>query len=176
MIEQGLGFYLIVFLILSALIIATNLIPFYGFSRKRWKGLAIGCLVQPFIAAIISLIVICGVYFYQKYEFRSLRKAAMVSVKEMDAEGNAHFWHMKPDEECFYEFREKDTSFDYLSYIDVKLFDVVPLDSVSVCVDDHIVVKFDTERRKVTAMDYDEPMEVVNVDWEKVEKYFQGGK
>ena len=36
---------------------------------------------------------------------------------------------------------------------------------------DRIVVTFDVKHKKVTATDMDKPMEVVQVDWEKVNDY-----
>jgi hypothetical protein len=41
-----------------------------------------------------------------------------------------------------------------------------------VAVDDRIVVRFDTKKKKVVATDLDTPMEVVNVNWDKVRAYF----
>ena len=57
--------------------------------------------------------------------------------------------------------------------VDEKLYDVVPLDSFSVCVDDRIVVRFDLKNRMATATNYGEPIEVVRIDWDKVNAYFE---
>ena len=53
-------------------------------------------------------------------------------------------------------------------------FDVIRLDSLktSVSVEDRIVVRFDIENEKVSATDYDQPAEVVDVNWDKVRTYF----
>ena len=53
-------------------------------------------------------------------------------------------------------------------------YDVIRLDSVAagVSVDDRIVVRFDLKNQQVTATDYDQPIEVLRVDWEKVKAYF----
>ena len=83
---------------------------------------------------------------------------------------------MKADEECLYEFVEKDEAekdSKYLMFNKFQLFDVVPMDSFRVCVDDKIVVRFDLQNRKATAVEYDEPIKVVNVDWEKVDDFFK---
>ena len=53
MIELGFGYYGIVTMIVVILLTFTNIIPLYGFFTKRWKGLAIGCLLQPFAIALI---------------------------------------------------------------------------------------------------------------------------
>lgn len=176
MIEQGYSFYLITVLILVLLLGATILIPYYGFSRKRLKGLAVGCILQPIVCAIICLLVSLSIVFYEKYEVRKYRKAAMVTVKKTDSIGNVQTWNLKADEECLYEYMnkneiEKDSK--YLKFDKMELFDVVPMDSFRVCVDDKIVVCFDLQNRKATAAEYDEPLEVVNIDWEKVDDYFK---
>ena len=173
MIEQGLGFYIISVLVLVMLMVFSIVIPFYGFIRNRWKGLAIGCLLQPVCFALVCVLFFVGVYLYQKYELNGYRNAAMVSVKKTDANGDTHIWHMKTDDECFYECREKGMNSDFLSYDLVKLFDVVPMDSTAVCVDDKIVVRFDLGKHQVTAFEHDEPIEVANVNWDKVKEYWQ---
>jgi hypothetical protein len=50
----------------------------------------------------------------------------------------------------------------------IKLFDVVPLDSSSVSIDDRVVVRFDYKKRQITATDFGEPIEVVSIDWDKI--------
>jgi hypothetical protein len=50
-------------------------------------------------------------------------------------------------------------------------YDFLRLSPVSVGVEDRIVVTFDVKHKKVTATDMDKPMEVVQVDWEKVNDY-----
>ncbi|MBR7065400.1 MAG: hypothetical protein IKI36_01725 [Prevotella sp.] len=176
MIEQGFSFYFITVLITVLLLGATIFIPLYGFFRKRFKGLAVGCVLQPFVCAIICLLVTLFIVFYEKYEVGRYRKAAMVTVKKTDSIGNVHTWDMKADEECLYEFVEKDEAekdSKYLMFNKFQLFDVVPMDSFRVCVDDKIVVRFDLQNRKATAVEYDEPIKVVNVDWEKVDDFFK---
>ena len=174
MIELGFGYYGIVTMIVVILLTFTNIIPLYGFFTKRWKGLAIGCLLQPFAIALICLVAVLGVYFHQKKLLRKYREAAMVTVRKADDKGNAQIWYLKPDEECFYEYKEKgQRDAHFLSYNNIKLFDVIPLDSFAVCVDDKIVVRFDMEKHKVTAKEYDEQIDVANVDWDKVKLFFQ---
>ena len=79
-----------------------------------------------------------------------------------------------PNEECFYEYKEKENEEnEYRGFNRGRFYDVVPLDSCSVGVDDKIVVKFDFKNKKVTATEYEEPMEVVNVNWERVTEFFR---
>jgi hypothetical protein len=103
----------------------------------------------------------------------------MITLKQKaDYTPNANIskWYLKPDGECFYEFgkedKEKSGNIVIDDYDDIVLYDVVPMDSFRVCVDDVITVEFDIKKRKVKAMNYDKPLEVVNVDWAKVEAYF----
>ncbi len=173
MIEQGLLFYIIIFMIVAALVAASCFIPIYGFLRKRWKGLAIGCLLQPIICAVVCALIVLGVYFYQKREIRQYRENAMVTVRKYDGDDNALTWYLKADEECFFEKKKKDGELTLVADGNAKLFDVIPLDSFGVCVDDVVTVRFDQGRHKVTATEYDQPLEVVSVDWDKVKEYFE---
>lgn len=173
MVGQGIGYYVIITMVLLTLLTATNLIPLLGFLRRRWKGLAIGCIIQPILCVILSLLTVFGAYFYQLYEFHKYHEAAMATVKKVDADGNTLSWYIKPDEECLYERRKSGKKSSFLSANNVKLYDVVPLDSFAVCIDDKIVVKFDLENRKATATEYDEPIDVDNVNWDKVSDFFK---
>jgi hypothetical protein len=173
MIEQGLFFYVIIVMVMVILLAATISIPFYGLIKKRLKGLAIGCFLQPFVCALICLLTAVGVYFYQRNELQKYRGGAMVTLRKTDADGKAHFWYLKANEECFYERWNGDEEPEFDGNGKMSLYDVVPLDSFKVCVDDVIFVKFDLEKHEVTAKEYDEPLDIVNVDWNKVKAFFQ---
>ena len=179
MIEQGLGTFIVIVLVLIALFVFSLFIPFYGFMRKRFKGLLLGCLLQPVIFAIIAAIVLISTYYYFEHSMMKHCENAMITLKQKaDDTPNANIskWYLKPDGECFYEFgkedKEKSGNIVIDDYDDIALYDVVPMDSFRVCVDDVIIVEFDIKNRKVKAMNYDKPLEVVNVDWVKVEAYF----
>ena len=173
MLEYGFGFYVILMMITLALLLVSCIIPFYGFYRKRWKGLLIGMLVQPLYCAAVVALVIGGLYFYQHYDFRHRRADAMVSLRKTDAKGVTQYWHLRPNEECFYEVYKNRRDSAYLWWDNVALYDVIAIDSSAVCVDDHIVVRFDKKGRKATAAAYDEPLEVTAVDWDRVNDYFR---
>ena len=181
MINQDVSIILIIALVLLALFVASMFIPFYGFMRKRWKGLAIGCLIQPITFIACSVIISLGFTLHEKMAMRKQYKAAMVTLKKTDKEGNAHYWYLKTNDECLYEYIDKDENKEddednesrHRRPKITKLFDGLPQDSFSVCVDDVIVVKFDLKKQTVKATEYDEPMEVAKVDWEKVNEYFK---
>ena len=174
MIEQGITFYFIFVLFLLLLLVLSIIIPFYGYLRKRWKGLAIGCLVQPIIIGAIFFLAIIGISYFHVHELSKQRDAAMVTISKSDTTGIVHFWYLKTNEECFYEYKEKENEEnEYKGFNRGRFYDVVPLDSCSVGVDDKIVVKFDFKTKKVTATEYEEPMEVVNVNWERVTEFFR---
>ena len=175
MIDQGIGYYAIITLIAFSFMAVTIIIPIYGYFHKRWKGLARGCIIQPIVCALIVLLTVLGVYFYQKHDFKKHREAAMVTVKKkVDSEGMAQIWHLKPNEECFFERRNINRKSEFLFVNRIKLYDVVPLDSSTLCVDDKIFVKFDLKKHKVTASEFDEPLDVVSVNWDKVSSFFSG--
>ena len=72
-------------------------------------------------------------------------------------------WYVKTDGECLLDSDDADDRFD-----------VIRLDSLSagVSVEDRIVVRFDIKNQKASATDFDQPAEVVDVNWEKVKDYF----
>lgn len=156
--------YLIVFDIL--VIIASIVIPVYGYTRRRWKGVAIGCLMQPVVCLVVIGLALAGIFIYETIILKMERDSAMVTVKSVEqcVDGSDTLtWYLKADEECLYRSEKKSDRFD-----------VVRLDSLKtgVSVEDRIVVRFDIEHQKVTATDYDSPAEVVGVDWDKVKAYF----
>ena len=181
MIEQGLVFYILGTLFLLMLLVISFAIPLYGLMRKRLKGLALGCLLQPLFCLITSGLVIAGIASYQIYNLKKLKNAAMVTVKETVGKGDDEqfcTWYLKPDGECLLDQKEADDEDgNYSGKLDARqLLDVIRLDSTSVCVDDRVVVRFDLAAHSVTATDYDEPMEIVSVDWERVTAFFRGRK
>jgi hypothetical protein len=162
--------------------IISTAIPVYGHHRKQWKGLALGCLLQPVACAIgILLLSLCiaGIEEIMKYQEH---KAVMVTIKTTEAGTygtDSLTWYLKPDEECLVEYKllikDKYETPDSIQEAEkTDRFDVIRLDSLTnaVCVDDRLIVRFDLKNQRVTATDYDEPAEVVGVDWEKVKAYF----
>ena len=161
MIEQSLIFYISVILTVLVLFVASLIIPLYGFIIKRWKGVALGCLLQPVFCFIIIMVASTGAAFYQKHKLAKHISSAMVVVREVvpnDSCADTCTWYLKPNDECF--FLRKvcgNTKSAFTQDQNMRLFDVVPTDSMSVCVDDIVVVSFDTSARKVTASDFGEP-------------------
>jgi hypothetical protein len=150
-------------------IMASIGIPIYAYSRKRWKGLAIGCLLQPIACAVVICLIVLGIISYFKYTNRKEMDSAMVTVRGLDVGNHSKdtlTWYLKDDEQCILVCNNQN-DYDHL-----RFSDVIRLDSVSVTVDDRIVVRFDTKKNKVVATDLDTPMEVVNVNWDKVRAYF----
>lgn len=177
MIEQDLPFYVIVTVLFLAMLLASIAIPIIGFSLKRFKGLFLGCLVQTLVVIVLFFLTIFGIVYYQRHDLRKHREAAMVTVREtVDEEEDeyTYTWYLKADEECLYERSQPDQTQSITDQREnAKLFDVVYIDSTTVGVDDRIIVKFDMKAHSVTATDFGEPIEVVNVDWERVLKYFK---
>ena len=56
MIEQVFTNIATIIFIMALLWVASIFIPFYGFIKKRWKGLAIGCLIQPIIVVLVCVL------------------------------------------------------------------------------------------------------------------------
>ena len=153
--------------IFGALVIAiSTVIPVYGYFRRRWKGLAIGCLVQPVVCAVLIGAAIACAIFFHKQKVKKEKNSAMVTVRSIEKNANdtdTLTWYLKTDGECLLDSDEADDHFD-----------VIRLDSLSagVSVEDRIVVRFDIKNQKASATDFDQPAEVVDVNWEKVKDYF----
>lgn len=165
--------YVFIFLLMAALVLATIAIPFYGFLHKGWKGLGLGCLLQPIIAVVLCCLVGVGTFILQKRTLGKYHDDAMAVVRttgENEEDTLLYIWYLKADGECLCESRNPDT--DSMDYSTLKLYDVVPLDSFSLCVEDRIVVRFDLNSHTAIATDLDEPIDIVRIDWPKVETYF----
>ena len=153
--------------IFGVLVIAiSTFIPVYGYLRRRWKGLAIGCLVQPVVCAVLIGAAIAGAYFFRDQKVKMEKNSAMVTVRSIEKNTNdtdTLTWYLKTDGECLLDCDDVDDRFD-----------VIRLDSLSagVSVEDRIVVRFDIKNQKVSATDFDQPAEVLDVNWEKVKDYF----
>lgn len=147
-------------------IVISTVLPVYGYFRRRWKGVAIGCLMQPVVCAVVIGLVAGGIIIYKQISIKMDMKSAMVTVKSIEQGVNGTdtlTWYLKADEECLMD-AEKNSD----------RFDVIRLDSLktAVSVEDRIVVRFDIKNQKVTATDYDQPAEVIDVKWDKVSAYF----
>ncbi len=153
--------------IFGVLVIAiSTFIPVYGYLRRRWKGLAIGCLVQPVVCAALIGAAVAGAFFFHDQKSEREKNSAMVTVRTIEQNANdtdTLTWYVKTDEECLLDSDDADDRFD-----------VIRLDSLSagVSVEDRIVVRFDIKNQKASATDFDQPAEVVDVNWEKVKDYF----
>ena len=149
-----------------AVVLASVAIPIKGYLRRRWKGVAIGCLMQPVVCLVVIGVVTAGFIIYRQVSLKMQKKSAMVTVKSIEQGVNGVdtlTWYLKADDECLFDSGERPT-----------YFDVIRLDSLktSASVEDRIVVRFDMENEKVSATDYDQPAEVVDVNWDKVKAYF----
>lgn len=170
MINENQIFVELMIIIIGIIVIMASIaIPIYAFNRWRWKGLALGCLIEPVVCAIVIIAAGIGLYSYMEIKFKNERGSAMVTVRGLDVGNQSKdtlTWYLKDDEQCILVCNNQN-DYDHL-----RFSDVIRLDSVSVAVDDRIVVRFDTKKNKVVATDLDTPMEVVNVNWDKVRAYF----
>ena len=166
---------------LFVIVVGSFTIPVFGYHLKRWKGAALGCLLQPVIGVLFLFFLGWGMTEYNDRIISKMKEAAMVTVRTTEA-GSADTdtltWYLKPDEECLVEYLrhvKKDGADSISTDEDADHFDVIRLDSIAnaVCVEDRIIVRFDLKSQKATVTDYDKPAEVVSVDWDKVRAYFQ---
>ena len=172
--------------IILLVIIASVVIPYYKFKKKRWKGLAMGCLIQPFACAIASFAILIGIFLYELWVFDKQKDKAMVTVRTLEKKGDrvdTLIWYVKPDEECLMERLRQGHDDDEAEYRDsteterdIEWFDVVPIENFphGVNIEDRIMVRFDLKNHSVVATDYDDRAEVTEVDWDKVRDFFAG--
>ena len=167
--DNAIYLQMMIFAIGVIVIMASIGIPIYAYSRKRWKGLAIGCLLQPIACAVVICLIVLGIISYFEYTNRKEMDSAMVTIRGIDVakqNGDTLTWYLKADEECILVCNDE-KNFD-----EIDCYDVIRLDSVSVGLEDRIVVKFDMKKKKVTATDLGTPMKVVSVNWDEVKAYF----
>ena len=55
-------------------------IPYIGFSRKRYKGLFLGCLIQPIVCIAIAVVAIMSGFYYMASTVKEQRKAAIGDI------------------------------------------------------------------------------------------------
>ena len=166
------------------IVVASVAVPIYGHRRKGWKGLALGCLAQPFVCAIVIFIALIGIFIYERWEFSKETDKAMVTVRTLEKKGDrvdTLFWYVKPDEECIMERKrqghgndEEEDRDSTETGRDFEWFDVVPIANFAhgVNIEDRIMVRFDLKNHSVVATDYDDRAEVTKVDWDQVRDYF----
>ena len=173
--QNDLVIYMDLFMVTAIVIVflVSFAIPFYYFQRKWWKGLFIGIPVQIAVFIFWGVVIGFGSMLYVDNFFEKEVDNAMVTVRGTDvARHNSDtlvysdtlVWSLTPDEVCLVG-KEKEKVRKRFYY------DFLRLSPVSVGVEDRIVVTFDVKHKKVTATDMDKPMEVVQVDWEKVNDY-----
>lgn len=169
--------------IILLIVVASVVIPIYGYKWKRWKGLALGCLAQPVVCAIVIFSVLIGIFIYELWDFKKEKDKAMVTVRSIEKNGDrvdTLIWYVKADEECIMERKkqapsdeeEERDSTDEAK--DIEWFDVVPIENFAhgVNIEDRIMVRFDLKNKSVVATDYDDRAEVTKVDWDQVRDYF----
>lgn len=171
--------------IILLIVVASVVIPIYGYKWKRWKGLALGCLAQPVVCAIVIFSVLIGIFIYERWDFKKEKDKAMVTVRSIEKNGDrvdTLIWYVKADEECIMERKrqapsdeeEERDSTDEAK--DIEWFDVIPIENFAhgVNIEDRIMVRFDLKNHSVVATDYDDRAEVTKVDWDIVRDFFAG--
>lgn len=163
-------------LIILFILISSVAIPIFGYNRKRYKGLAIGCLVQPVVVVILIILTVIGIEFYLYWKIDRKKAAAMVTIRSMEPHADhvdTLIWYIKNDGECVLDKENKMREENEDRSYPANLFDVIRLNATSVGVEDRVVVKFDLKSKKVMATDLYTSAEVVSVDWDKVNAYFE---
>ena len=166
------------------ILVASVAVPYYGYKKKRWKGLTIGCLLQPVVCCVVLIVIILGIYSYEYFRHKKQKEHAMVTVKTLEKKGDRFdtlYWYVKSDEECIMERKRQGHDDEESEDRDsterdrkIEWYDVVPIDNFphGVNVEDRIMVRFDLKNQSVVATDYDARAEVTKVDWDQVRDFF----
>ena len=178
MIDKYVGFTITVIIIAIVLWVASLYLPFYGFMQKRFKGACLGCILQPFISAIILALSFVVIFTYMTSDMIKYRKNAMVMVKKApkDSTNVATHLYIGADDVCFLESGNLEVTAYSLVFDndrDIALYDVIYVDSSTISVDDKYLIKFDFKNRKAIATEYEDTIEVADVKWDKVDAYFK---
>ncbi len=183
MIYQDPEFYVNLVLMALAILVASIIIPCYGYLRKGLKGAGLGCLIQPIIAGILITAVAVGGYNIERRKVFKNRDAALAVVRTdsvIPDDTLSYTWYLKPDGECMCEIRGVDEVIS--DYHEIQLYDIVTLnptgkrggsgdsDTLSLCVEDHIVVNFDLKSHTATATDFGKPIDIVSINWQNIER------
>ena len=161
--------------IILLIVVASVVIPIYGYKWKRWKGLALGCLAQPVVCAIVIFSVLIGIFIYERWDFKKEKDKAMVTVRSIEKNGDrvdTLIWYVKADEECIME-RKKQAPSDEEEERD-STDEAKDIEWFDVNIEDRIMVRFDLKNHSVVATDYDDRAEVTKVDWDIVRDFFAG--
>ena len=183
-IDRDFSFVLWITFIILFIIVASVVIPIYGYKWKRWKGMTLGCLMQPVVCAVVILAMLLGIQLYEYIRHKKQKEKAMVTVRTLEKKGDrvdTLFWYVKADEECImerkrqrYDNDEEEDRDSLEKGRDIEWFDVVPIENFAhgVNIEDRIMVRFDLKNQSVVATDYDDRAEVTKVDWDQVRDYF----
>ena len=175
MIYQDPEFYVNLVLMALAILVASIIIPCYGYLRKGLKGAGLGCLIQPIIVGILITAVAVGGYNIERRIVFKNRDAALAVVRtdSVIAEDTLSYtWYLKPDGECMCEIRGVDEVIS--DYHEIQLYDVVTRqhvsDTLSLCVEDRIVVNIDRKHHTATATDFGKPIDIESINWQNIER------
>lgn len=158
-------------------LIISFFVPFYGYKKKRKKGLALGCLMQPVVFFLLGLFLTFFVVKYEDHHF-SLEEDASMAIVRYTENGDcvvSQTWILNPNGKCTMVFDQSPAAnAEYPCNIDhfVEEYTIIALDSFACEVDKRVEVRFDLQRKKVIAADRSDTLEVVSVNWEKVRDFF----
>lgn len=181
MIDKYVGLAITITLIAMILWVASLFLPFFGFIHKRFKGLLVGCIVQPILLVIICIVSIFVFLIYMGFDTKKYRQSAIVTIchLENDSTQKKTYMYIGSDDICFAESGNLEKDYNPIIYNinhDISLFDVIYRDSTTITIDDCYKVKFDLKNRRAVATKYEDTIEVASIDWEKVDAYFQNKK
>ena len=162
----------------AVMLLLAVVIPTWGYRRWRRKGLIGGCLSLPLVGIVIIMVMI-GVYAALSNDSHD---DAMAYVRYVEEDRDCHFeerWFLNTDGTCYYEHDKgshdhavQPCGNDTYGYE----LSMTRVDSCLAPKISDLIVYFNLNQRTVTPVYHQEEIEVVSVDWEKVEAFFQRRK
>jgi len=172
--------YFIPFFVGIITLILSSYIPRYGYKRWEKWGCALGCLLQPIVWFVLTMLIITPISLVKGCE---QEQGTMLCIRNIEEDRDCRYeeiWYLKTDGSISYHYDKGSNDHKtepcgndtYWENLDV-FFDHV--DSVPMLKFYHIgdiKVYLDLKNRKAFSTFNNDTIEVVSADWDAIEKYF----
>lgn len=174
---MGLGEQYFLSFLAAGLAFLLSLVVFF-----RTRTRCLGCILQ--FLSFIGLLLIFSFFLvmYNISEESTGQTGAMISVRSVEETRDCRYertWWMKPDNTYYLLFDKGSNSHkvepcgndrcgDYGKFSSIDSIHAIKMDY-----NPSFVIYFDLDSQKVTPMWDKDTLEVVDIDWEKIKKYFK---
>lgn len=157
-------------------LILSFVIPIVAYRRWRRKGLLGGCILQP-VAFVLLFIVVS--FVISSITNLCNHAGTMVCVRCVEEDRDCRMsetWYIKDNGTCHYEFEKGSHNHSVVQcgndYYESEHSVERVASELGIKEELGMEVYFDLNRRTVTPIYYNKSVDIVSVDWDKVENYF----